>query len=134
MHKRFILRGTDYKNPQRKAEIHDEVYKALDEMFTQIDITEEDKIDTKFFTDEIVDNFLEHDAVFNKANLDIWINRNTRDVEIKITHNGRPFNPLTAIDRCENIKAAASRLTTKAATGRLNQHLEEQFGLAYNLK
>lgn len=134
MHHRIILRGADYRNSQRKAEIHDEVYKKLEEMFNQVEHEKIDRVDTKFFVDEVIDNFLEHDGVFNKANMDIWISRSSRDVTIKVTHNGMIFNPLADNANCPNIKAAAERLTVKVASDRGQLRLDEQFGISFGLK
>lgn len=135
MHMRFLLRRADTES-SRRAEKHDEIYEGLDAIFTSqfaSPVPIKSKIDTKFFLDEIADNFLEHDSSFDKANIDIWVDRDTLDVTVKVTHDGREFNPLDPNGPCENILAAADRLRMSPPRQDPHSHRPERFGLKYNL-
>lgn len=135
MYKRFILRRSD-KDKQRCAIKHDEIYEGLDVLFSQTfskKISTTSVIDTKFFLDEIADNFLIHDNSFETAKIDIWVDTDLH-VTIKVTHDGREFNPLDENSNCVNIKAAAARLSLKPPTQYPYSHLPERFGLSFNLE
>lgn len=135
MYKRFILRRTD-KDHLKRAEKHDEIYSWLDEVFGSdfsSPVPLQSKIDTKFFLDEIADNFLIHDGSFETAKIDVSISRQSLDVDIKVYHDGREFNPLDVGSTCHNIKAAAARLKLKPPHQNPISHLDERFGLSYNL-
>ena len=136
MYKRFILRRSD-KDVLKAAEKHDEIYTEINKMFADQfsePVPATSIIDTKFFIDEIADNFLEHDLAFDTAKIDVWIERDTLDVHIHISHNGRNFDPMSLESNCENIKNAAARLKVSPPKNDPHAHLEKKFGISYNLK
>lgn len=136
MHTRFILRRSD-KDAFKAAEKHDEIYLKLNSIFAEEFaelVPAESIIDTKFFIDEIADNFLEHDPAFDTAKIDVWIERSTLDVHIHVSHNGRNFDPMSPESSCENIKNAAARLKISPPKTDPHAHLEKKFGISYNLK
>lgn len=135
MYKRFNLNKSD-KTQEKAAQKHDEIYAGLDEMFSNLvdPIKESSKIDTSFFVDEIADNFLIHDSSFDFAKIDIWIEQTTLEVKIQISHNGADFNPLSDDSRCDNIKAAANRLTGSGQYEQEHSHVPKRYSLKYKLE
>lgn len=133
-YKRITIHHNDRNN---KLVTHDRVYKELDELLSQYiglgKDTHENAFDTKFYIEELVDNFLEYDDMFTKVTIDVRVH-NDDDVELKVIHDGNAFDPLSPESTCESIKAAINRLNVSKQEAVGSDRETLRFSIKYKLK
>ena len=134
-YKRISVRRQD---KTRIGETHDRIYTVLDQIFGQYlgfqKNTHKSAVDSQFYVDEFADNFLLHDGQFNTADIDIWLDDESLDVRIKVTHDGNDFDPLDPNAQCVNIRNAAARLTVSPQTSNFGDRERKSVSIKYNLK
>lgn len=132
---RITVRASDRAD---RLAAHDRIYGQLDvllEPFLGVGKpTHPGAMDTKFFVDEIADNFLRYDKQFFQVDIDVSIDSASLDVDLRVKHDGNNFDPFSAGSKCEKIKAAVQRIkaTPEYATAAEEEHL--RFKLKYSLK
>lgn len=134
-YKRISIKKSDKTN---RLAAHDRIYDILNELLAgYIGVgkdTHEGATDTKFFIDEIADNFLRYDGLFQNVDIDISINSTTLEIELKISHDGNDFDPLSADSKCYKIKAAANRIQAEPQSITVGSEEKLKFKLKFNLK
>lgn len=124
-------------NKNHVPDTHDYIYGELDGFLSEViglgKETHVGAVDTKFFVDEIADNFLLYDDVFNKVTIDLWLDQEMH-MEMKIVHDGNDFDPLDAASDCPKIKAAIHRLNITPQEITLGERETTRFWIKYSLR
>ena len=127
----------NHSHRSKVSEAHDQIYAELDLFLSEYlglgKETHQSAFDTKFYVEELADNFLQYDATFTKVTIDIWITDGD-DVHLKVIHNGNDFDPLSDQSRCVNIKAAIDRLNISPQVITASERETLRFNIKYKLK
>jgi hypothetical protein len=129
---RFNIKREDKNNA---SSFYDRMYQETDLFLSDpaFDSYGQAKIDIKFFINEIAANFIKHDTVFIFVRIDLTLSRRTLDGQIEVTHDGNSFDPFSDNSECENIKAAANRITMATGRGACLESTANKFKLKFSL-